>query len=382
MAVAAVTKKRLLGIAALLLGSAPLLFAAILPEERSDVMYHRYDGGGLTVDGPSVLVRKNIADKYSVSGNYYVDNVSSASIDVVTQASPFTDKRTEESVSLDYLFDRTMMTVGYIHSSESDYLSKTFHADISQDFFGDLTTLSMGYTRGNDTITSNSDATFKDTALHQELRVGLSQILTRDLIVSVSEEIIADEGYLSNPYRSFRYLNDTGSYSWQKEVFPQARTSYTTTFNGKYHLPDARAAVYGSYRYYRDGWDIKSNTLEVGYERALAQGWTFDVHARYYKQSEANFYSDLFNTPNEFKYMTRDKQLSAFHSVAAGLGVSYELPYKNSWIDRSSLNLYWDHLKFNYEDFRDARVKGVAPGTEPLYSFDADVIRFFVSVWY
>ena len=382
MAVAAVTKKRLVIIAALLASSATALFAAILPEERMDVMYHRYDGGGLTVDGTSVLVRKNISDKFSISGNYYVDNISSASIDVVTQASPFTDKRTEKSIDFDYLFDKTMFSAGYIHSSESDYLSKTFHFEVSQDFFGDLTTLNMGYTRGNDTIKENGAPDFRQTALHQEYRASVSQILTRDLIVSLSEEIIADEGYLSNPYRSFRYLNDTGSYSWQREVFPQARTSYTTTLNTKYHLPEARAAVYGSYRYYQDGWDIKSNTFEIGYEHALSPGWIFDIHTRYYKQSQANFYSDLFTSADEFKYMSRDKQLSAFHSESAGLGITYELPYKNKFMDKTSLNLYWDHMIFDFDNFRDARVKGVAPGTEPLYSFDADVLRFFISVWY
>lgn len=381
MAVAAVTKKRLFIATALLISSAPMLFAAILPEERLDAMYHRYDGGGLTVDGPSVLVRKNIADTFSVSGNYYIDNVSSASIDVLTQASPYTDKRTEQSISLDYLFDRTLMSGGFIHSVESDYLSDTFHFDISQDFFGDLTTLNMGYTRGNDTVKKNSDSTFKQTALHQEYRVSLTQILTRDLIVSLSEEIITDGGYLGNPYRSFRFLSGTG-YQWQEEKFPEARTSYTTSLNAKYHLPNTRAAVRGSYRHYNDGWDIKSNTFELGYEHAWKQAWIFDIHARYYKQSEASFYGDLFSNANEFQYMTRDKQLSAFRSTTIGAGVTYEMPYKNNWLDKSTLSLYWDHLQFDYDNYSDATVKGVTPGTEPLYSFDADVIRFFVSIWY
>ena len=58
--------------------------AAVLPEDRADFMYHGYDGDGLNVGGPSVLVRKSIADKVSVWGNYYIDSVTSASIDVVT----------------------------------------------------------------------------------------------------------------------------------------------------------------------------------------------------------------------------------------------------------------------------------------------------------
>ena len=37
---------------------------------------------------------------------------------------------------------------------------------------------------------------------------------------------------------------------------------------------------------------------------------------------------------------------------------------------------------FDYEDFRDLRVTGVAPGTEPLYSFSANVGQLFISIWF
>jgi len=40
--------------------------AAVLPDDRADVLYHRYEGGGVTIDGPSLLVRKKFAEKYSV----------------------------------------------------------------------------------------------------------------------------------------------------------------------------------------------------------------------------------------------------------------------------------------------------------------------------
>ncbi len=58
--------------------SLPLL-AAQLPEERADAMYHRYDGGGVTISGPSILARKQFGESISVSANYYVDAISSAS---------------------------------------------------------------------------------------------------------------------------------------------------------------------------------------------------------------------------------------------------------------------------------------------------------------
>ena len=39
-----------------LFGMSLPLMAAILPEDRADILYHRYDGDQVTVDGPSILI--------------------------------------------------------------------------------------------------------------------------------------------------------------------------------------------------------------------------------------------------------------------------------------------------------------------------------------
>ena len=64
----------------LLILSAGAAFAGVLPEERADALYHYYDGGGVEIDGPSLLVRKSVNEKVSVSASYYVDSISSASM--------------------------------------------------------------------------------------------------------------------------------------------------------------------------------------------------------------------------------------------------------------------------------------------------------------
>ena len=52
-------------------------------------------------------------EKYSVSANYYVDMVSSASIDVMTTASPYKEERTQGSLGFDMLHGKTQYSVGY-----------------------------------------------------------------------------------------------------------------------------------------------------------------------------------------------------------------------------------------------------------------------------
>ena len=158
--------KSLFGLPLLMLVAMPAS-AGVLPEDRADVLFHSYDGGGVTIEGPSLLVRKQFAGKFSASANYYVDKVSSASIDVVTTASPYEEERTQYSLGLDYLHDRWIMSMGLTKSEENDYTAETFSFGISQDLFGDLTTISLGYSLGDDTVSRRGDPLFADVVERQ-----------------------------------------------------------------------------------------------------------------------------------------------------------------------------------------------------------------------
>jgi hypothetical protein len=356
--------------------------AAVLPEERVDVLYHRYDGGGVVVDGPSVLVRKNVGDSVSVGANYYVDNVTSASIDVKVSASEYTEQRDEYGFNIDYLRQKTTMSAGYTKSDESDYTAETYSLGISQDMFGDLTTVSMGFAYGDNTVEQNGNPDFSEGVDVRSYRIGLSQILTKSLIMAFAFETISDEGYLNNPYRSVRYLDGSSpvGYSFQQEVYPRTRTSNAVALRGSYYLPQ-RAAVHAGVRYFEDNWGIEATTYELGYTQPYAESWIFEFRARYHDQGKADFYSDLFPFQNAQNYLARDKELSKFTSTTLGAGASYEFGRSWSAIERGSLNAQLDWIYFDYNDFRDLTESG-AVGDEPLYDFDALVTRLFISIWF
>jgi hypothetical protein len=358
--------------------------AGVLPEDRADVLLHSYDGGGVTIQGPSVLVRKQFAQKFSVSANHYVDRVSSASIDVITTASPYKEERTQQSVGLDYLHDRWLMNIGFTNSEENDYTAETFSFGVSQDVFGDLTTISLGYSLGNDTVGRRGDAGFRDEVERQQYRLGVSQILTKNLLLGLSFETITDEGFLNNPYRQVRYLDSSTpqGYSYEREVYPRTRTSDAGSIRMRYYLP-YRAALHAEYRQYADTWAIDADTFEIGYTHPIESGWTFEGRLRTYSQTKAEFYSDLFQRSRYQNFMARDKELSTFTSQTIRLAASYDI-VRGGWkfVERGTLNVILDHMMFDYEDFRDLRRAGAAPGTEPLYSFDANVVQLFVSFWF
>ncbi len=359
---------------------------AVLPEDRTDVLYHLYDGGGAEIDGPSLLVRKNIADKVSIYGNYYVDMVSSASIDVLATASPYSEERTEQSVGIDYLRDKTIMSLSYTNSEESDYSADTVSFDISQDFFGDLSTLSLGFSFGDDTVRQNGDSTFEDTAEHRRYRINLTQVITKNMIASIGVESLIDEGYLNNPYRSVRFADSSAGsgFSYERELYPRTRNADAIGIKAMYYLP-YRASLRGEFRYFSDSWGITANNIEMRYIHPVTQidGLILEAKLRRYNQTSADFYNDLFDFRAATNFRARDKELSSYSSIGFGVGGSYEIRSKLlSWFDKTTVNLYWDHMRFSYDNFRDVTATGYAAGEEPLYEFDANVFRLYFSFWY
>ena len=366
-------------IAATLL-SAPLLAnAAILPEDRADALYHSFDGGGVEVTGPSYLVRKGDAKRFSVNGNYYIDSISSASVDVVTQGSEYSESRTQYSLGLDYMNADTIMSLSYTNSDESDYQADTYGISFSQTMFGNMTTVTLGYSRGYDDVYRNGDNAFEEDADHQNYHISLSQVLTKDLLLSLNYDAITDEGFLNNPYRSVIYVDPTtpSGVGFQPEVYPNTRTSNAISANFLYYLP-YRATVKAAYRYYTDDWDIDAHTAEVAYVHPVGARWIFEAGYRFYTQTDADFYADIFPRVDAQNFLARDKELSEFKDHTFSIGATYELQEKNfSFIDRATLNLKYSRILFRYDNYTDTSDSDL-----PDYEFEADVIQAFASIWY
>ena len=380
---------RLVALAGLLLGCAR---AGVLPDDRFDVLYHHYNGGGMNIQGPSILVRKKIGDHVSLAGNYYVDNItghvdtiSGASVDAVSGASTYHEERKQASLSIDVLQGKTTYSAGYITGNENDYKARTAFASISEDMFGDLTTISFGFTRGWDKV-GVVGQTATSPLERRNWQLGLSQILTRNLLLGLNFETSESEGLLNNPYRLVRYIScgtpNARGYCTQPEQYPHTRTGNAGSGKLKYYLP-WHAALDGNYRYYSDTWGIVAHTMELGYTQPLFRSWTLDTHARYYRQNHADFYADLFPYRDAQNFLARDRELATFKSLTLGVGAAWEFHWARlAWLQKGALNLHWDRMRTKYDDYREDWLNGLAPGTEPLYTLNASVVQFFFSGWF
>jgi hypothetical protein len=368
--------------------------ADVLPDDRADIFYSKYSGGGMDITGESATVRKKITEDLAVEANYFVDKVSGASVDVLSNASVIKDERKQKSGTVEYLHDKTTYTASFINSTERDYISNTTSFSLSQDMFGDLTTLTLGWSRTRDSVGENDGTAFVPKVVwlghaeSQSYTVGVSQILTKNLIGGLTFEVITDDGYLANPYRSVRYLDPSNpkGYSLGSQIYPDTRTSTSVQGQAKYYLP-YRAAVTGSYRYFHDTWGITAGTYEVDYTHPIKNIWILEGRLRYYKQTSASFYSDLFPFYPSQNFMARDQDLSSSENTTIGAKATYAfLPDGWKIFKRGTVTLDVSRITFHYLDFRDIRDYGVADGypvgTEPLYHFDATVFQVYISMFF
>jgi len=390
-----VSAQRIVGriavLAALLLVRATC--ADVLPDDRADLFYSKYSGGGMDITGESVSVRKKFAENFAVTASEFIDKVSGASIDVLSQASQIKDERRQKSGTIEYMHDKTTYTASFINSVERDYRSDTASFSLKQDMFGDLTTLSLAFANTNDTVGENNGTAFVpiiDWLGHAESRsydIDLSQILTKNLIAGANLNVITDQGYLANPYRSVRFLDPQNpkGYSLGSQVYPDTRTSTALQLEAKYYLP-YRAAITGSYRYFRDTWYVVGNTFELDYTHPLSNIWILEGRLRYYRQNSAYFYSDLFAYADQYRFEARDQDLAAQDNYTVGAKVTYAfLPNGWKFFKRATATFDVSRITFHYLDFRNIKYYGVPqyqPGDEPLYQFNALVLQAYISMFF
>ena len=340
--------------------------AVDLPEDKAETLFHSYSGGGVTALGPAVLIRKSILDKVSLSGTYYMDAVSNASIDVVTTASKYHEVRNEFGLSADYVYRDSQITLSGLTSHEPDYIANTGSLDISQEVFGGMTTVALGFTRGADRVLKHNAPEFSDSVRHWQYRLGATQLLTPRWLMSANLEALSDDGYLGSPYRFARVFGAA-----VPERNPRTRSARAVKFRLIGDL-GSRDSMHVEYRYFRDTWAIKAHTAELGYSRYFGKEWLADTFVRYYTQTHAVFYSD--DAPTETAFVSRNRQLSTFSDASLGAKLAYTVKKVPGKYDLK-LNGSYEFTHFSFKDFTDVR-------TGSLYGYNANIVQVFLTATY
>ena len=167
-------------------------------------------------------------------------------------------------------------------------------------------------------------------------------------------------------------------------MYPETRASNAAAIRGQVLPAVSCGSLRRVSRFYTDDWGINASTIATsGTSSHSGRSGLFDVRYRYYTQNAADFYSDLYPYANSQNFLARDKELSNFTSNTLGAGLSYEF-VRDGWrfIDKASVNLVYDYIWYDYEDFRDLRDNSAPAGKEKLYSFSSNIAQLFLSIWF
>lgn len=346
-----------------LLAAQPAL-AVTPPEDRAEALLHVYDGAGTRATGPAVLVRKSLADRVQLSGSLYVDMVSNASIDVVTTASPYRERRTAADLALQGQVRDATLKLSLAGSSEPDYRVRSVALDATQEVFGGMTTLNLGFTRSADDVGKTGSPEFADAATHWQWRVGATQVLSPRWLATAALEVLADDGFLGSPYRVARVFGAA-----VPERTPRTRTGRALALGLRGDVQGV-GVLRADYRYFWDTWEVHAHTLEFGAARRFGPAWTAEAALRWHRQDAALFYSD--NAQAETRYVSRNRQLATFSNLGLQAKLSHAVTRigadKPVWLTGS-----YEFKRLSYRDFTDLR-------TGEPYAHNAHLLQLYVAV--
>lgn len=324
---------------------------------------------------------------WSVEGQYLVDVVSAASVDIVSTASRrWQEVRQAGSVDGSYK-PRTLGVQAHgTVSDEPDYVSWSAGGTITQDVADRNTTWLLGYAHGHDVAgrTGTPFSVFSHTIDRDAFNAALTLVVNPLTIVSLIGDMIFEKGDSSKPYRyiplfspqtnvprgaSIDVVNDLRVSARPLEQLPLSRQRYALTVRAahRYHLATLRFDE----RLYADSWAMMATTTDARYLFDLGERFELGPHARLHAQNAVDFWQRAYRFGPGFEYpalRTGDRELGPLVNVTGGwtmrIGVSAR-PHPDSWVLGFDLNAtttqYLDDL---YVTQRISAVGGVTLETQ------------------
>lgn len=236
--------------------------------------------------------------------------------------------------------------VGASASKEFDYIHLGVNARIARDFNQRNTTLSGGIAFSSDKIepiggvpngltqminigdlggrTQDESKDILDVVL------GVTQVISRNLLVQVNYSYSDSSGYLTDPYKIVAVVDgvtgdavpadplDDPSHVYLYEHRPSDRVKHSLYTQAKYYADGKVLDI--SYRYMTDDWEIDSHTVDLRYRWPVGSNSYIEPHLRFYTQTEAEFYSlYLVDGQPLPEYASADYRLGDFDAITAGV---------------------------------------------------------------
>lgn len=261
------------------------------------------------------------------------------------------DARHDLLAGVTHNFNNIVGVEAYLdYSKEKDYTSKTPTLTLKKDLFDKNTTVTLGYSRNMDTI-SGAFMNGSHDRTTDNYFAGVTQLLSPNTAAQIGYSRTNSRGFESEGIRLVPIGGVAASTctaqsaTCEYENFPgkRNRNAYLAGMNHYFSNPRFglldRASVHFQYRYYKDSWDIRSNTAEIEYYKYFSDEWLMRLDYRYYTQSKAFFHKDAPVATDEFK--SASPQIKGFNANLAGAKLIYNFKDAkkdtSAWIKNGSI---------------------------------------------
>ncbi len=275
------------------------------------------DSDATTVSTSLVEVDGSLEEGVEIGAHYLVDVVSSASVDVVSQATGrIEDVRHEVGGYGGWRGDDASLSGRYAYSREDDWQSHNAGLRGGLDLFGHDLRLGASLGVQQSTITRANAFGFERTQTAYLGTVSAKVLATPRDALHAALSVSRVEGFQASPYR---YLVIRGLP--YLESYPEERTRVALLLRHHRAL-GAGFALRSHVRLYGDTYGVLA--LTGGLEFALDRG-PLDalVFVRGYAQRAADFYAPRYDVQQPF--LAFDKELSTFVDVFAGGSVGWRV---------------------------------------------------------
>ena len=394
---------------------APVCALALVSTVRADAgqvdaystLFYEFGGPlNMMVITPRANLRIDPIEELSIKASWEADIVSGASVavvdapssevDAITSATQLEDFRNVFSGGLELRSSVGALRASYSYGFENDYRSHSFTVGARTDLFERNTTFDLSYARGFDQLCDRFQPSDQEPVTRQRLDSAVGcfedalQRATHDIDlqtfqgswtqawapvfvtqVTVTGQLV--DGFQSNPYRAV-WLGRSAA----QEHHPTNRFRYAGSLAGRLWLEPLNGALSLSGRVYRDNWDVRSVTAEVGYEQSIEGSVRLRVRGRYYRQGAAAFYSDDYSLMPRGQYFTGDRELGDMETFLVGAQLTWTLTAGTEgaslgFLQTFKLVLKGDYVHHEFGNFRYGRA-GVPNNNSILVTLGLEMV--------
>lgn len=251
----------------------------------------------------------------------------------------FKDTRMAGHAGFEQALAQTLKLQGGIaYSHEHDYRSLSGNLGLSRDFNSHGTTVNLGINYETDTSfpLGGTPTPFaemsgdwkgpNETKREIDALVGVTQVVTRRWLTSLSYSYGRAHGYQNDPYKIISVVDAvTGDPTQQLyESRPDTRRKQSLYLDNRVHV--GVGVLSASVRGFKDDWGIRSITGDLRLRWQLSSDYYLEPHVRYYHQSAADFFRYFLVSREPLpQFASADTRLAAFHSQTYGVKLGVQI---------------------------------------------------------